>query len=101
VRDILSKLRDGRQTLMFSATLPRSLADFASAGLSAPQLVQLDAERRLSPDLQLGFFSGEGQPDSCCGLWRCNITWQQLLLSEWGCSMGLLVLPCMHALARA
>jgi hypothetical protein len=44
---------------MFSATLPRSLADFAAAGLSNPQLVRLDAERKLSPDLGLAFFTGE------------------------------------------
>ncbi|KIZ06170.1 hypothetical protein MNEG_1790 [Monoraphidium neglectum] len=57
VREILSKLRDGRQALLFSATLPRSLADFASAGLAQPQLVRLDVERRLSPDLGLAFFT--------------------------------------------
>jgi hypothetical protein len=44
---------------MFSATLPRSLADFAAAGLSSPQLVRLDADRKLSPDLGLAFFTGE------------------------------------------
>lgn len=48
---------EGRQTLLFSATLPRSLADFASAGLSAPVLVRLDAERRISPDLRLAFLT--------------------------------------------
>ncbi|KAI8463120.1 MAG: DEAD-domain-containing protein [Monoraphidium minutum] len=57
VKDVLSRLREGRQALLFSATLPRSLADFASAGLSAPQLVRLDVERRLSPDLGLAFFT--------------------------------------------
>jgi len=64
VREILSSLREGRQTLMFSATLPRSLADFAAAGLSTPQLVRLDADRRLSPDLALSFFTGGGR-----GVW--------------------------------
>ena len=59
VKDILSRLREGRQVLLFSATLPRSLADFASAGLAQPQVVRLDAERRLSPDLALAFFTGE------------------------------------------
>ena len=58
VRDIVSRLREGRQALLFSATLPRSLADFASAGLARPQLVRLDAERRLSPDLGLAFYTG-------------------------------------------
>jgi hypothetical protein len=38
VREIMSKLSDRRQTLLFSATLPTSLAEFAKAGLSAPQV---------------------------------------------------------------
>lgn len=58
VREIVGQLREGRQSLMFSATLPRSLADFAAAGLNNPQLVRLDAERKLSPDLGLAFFTG-------------------------------------------
>eukprot|EP00983_Pelagomonas_calceolata_P126765 1161339-Pelagomonas_calceolata.AAC.5 len=57
IREILSKMGEGRQTLLFSATLPRSLADFASAGLNAPVLVRLDAERRISPDLKLTFLT--------------------------------------------
>lgn len=59
VKEIVGRLREARQTLMFSATLPRSLADFAAAGLSSPQLVRLDADRKLSPDLALAFFTGE------------------------------------------
>jgi hypothetical protein len=59
VREIVGQLREGRQSLMFSATLPRSLADFAAAGLNNPQLVRLDAERKLSPDLGLAFFTGK------------------------------------------
>lgn len=57
IREILGKMSDTRQTLLFSATLPRKLADFASAGLNAPQLVQLDVERRMSPDLATLFFT--------------------------------------------
>lgn len=57
VKDILARLREGRQALLFSATMPRSLADFASIGLAQPQLVRLDVERRLSPDLGLAFFT--------------------------------------------
>eukprot|EP00878_Enallax_costatus_P034375 GHUV01038108.1.p1 GENE.GHUV01038108.1~~GHUV01038108.1.p1 ORF type:complete len:148 (+),score=33.46 GHUV01038108.1:113-556(+) len=58
VKEIVRQLRESRQTLMFSATLPRSLADFAAAGLNNPQLVRLDADRKLSPDLGLAFFTG-------------------------------------------
>lgn len=46
-----------RQTLLFSATLPSSLADFAQAGLNSPQLVQLNTERRISSHLGLAFFT--------------------------------------------
>jgi ATP-dependent RNA helicase DDX54/DBP10 len=69
VREIVGRLRESRQTLMFSATLPRSLADFAAAGLSSPQLVRLDADRKLSPDLGLAFFTGEGVLGQC---WGCG-----------------------------
>lgn len=57
VQDIISRMSERRQTLLFSATLPRTLADFARAGLSSPQLVQLDMERKISPDLGLAFFT--------------------------------------------
>ncbi|XP_048129642.1 putative DEAD-box ATP-dependent RNA helicase 29 [Rhodamnia argentea] len=53
---ILSQLSENRQTLLFSATLPSALAEFARAGLRDPQLVRLDLETRISPDLKLAFF---------------------------------------------
>jgi ATP-dependent RNA helicase DDX54/DBP10 len=36
--DILKRLPDNRQTMLFSATLPKMLIDFANAGLSDPVL---------------------------------------------------------------
>lgn len=54
---ILSKASPHRQTLLFSATLPKALAEFARAGLKEPELVRLDAETRISPDLSLAFFT--------------------------------------------
>ena len=57
VKEIMAKLPEGRQTLMFSATLPRSLADFASAGLHNPQLIRLNIETKISPDLTLEFLT--------------------------------------------
>ncbi|XP_076956627.1 putative DEAD-box ATP-dependent RNA helicase 29 [Bidens hawaiensis] len=54
---ILMQLSDNRQTLLFSATLPSALAEFAKAGLRDPQLVRLDLETRISPDLKLTFFT--------------------------------------------
>jgi ATP-dependent RNA helicase DDX54/DBP10 len=54
---ILTQLSDNRQTLLFSATLPGALAEFAKAGLRDPHLVRLDLETRISPDLTLTFFT--------------------------------------------
>ncbi|CAO2175461.1 unnamed protein product [Urochloa humidicola] len=57
LHDILKKLSDTRQTLLFSATLPSALADFAKAGLRDPQVVRLDLDKKISPDLKLVFFT--------------------------------------------
>ena len=40
LREILARLPDTRQTLLFSATLPKQLVDFAKAGLTDPVLVR-------------------------------------------------------------
>lgn len=42
-----------RQSLLFSATLPRLLVDFAKAGLTNPVLVRLDAETKVLDQLQM------------------------------------------------
>jgi ATP-dependent RNA helicase DDX54/DBP10 len=55
--EILHALPSSRQTLLFSATLPKSLVEFARAGLQEPSLVRLDAESKISPDLESAFFS--------------------------------------------
>lgn len=55
--EILHALPPSRQTLLFSATLPASLVEFARAGLQDPSLVRLDAETKVSPDLESAFFS--------------------------------------------
>ena len=57
LRAILAKLGPSRQTLLFSATMPQALVEFARAGLRSPEFVRLDADSKLSPDLSLGFFS--------------------------------------------
>lgn len=54
---ILTQLSENRQTLLFSATLPSALAEFAKAGLQDPQLVRLDLDTKISPDLKLVFFT--------------------------------------------
>ena len=55
--EILHGLPSTRQTLLFSATLPKSLVEFARAGLQEPTLIRLDTEGKISPDLQNAFFS--------------------------------------------
>ncbi|GMM49980.1 putative ATP-dependent RNA helicase [Starmerella bacillaris] len=54
--EILGALPEKRQTLLFSATLPPTLVQFAKAGLNNPQLVRLDAEQKISDQLEMGYF---------------------------------------------
>ncbi|KAK0629818.1 P-loop containing nucleoside triphosphate hydrolase protein [Bombardia bombarda] len=58
--EILHALPPSRQTLLFSATMPTSLVEFARAGLQDPSLVRLDAETKVSPDLESAFFAVKG-----------------------------------------
>ncbi|KAL7986767.1 hypothetical protein Chor_013050 [Crotalus horridus] len=53
LKEIVSRLPDGRQTLLFSATLPKLLVEFAQAGLTEPVLIRLDVESKLSEQLKL------------------------------------------------
>ncbi|VDL96199.1 unnamed protein product [Schistocephalus solidus] len=55
--EILHRLPSKRQTLIFSATLPGALLEFARAGLSDPALVRLDVDAKLSSLLQMAFIS--------------------------------------------
>jgi ATP-dependent RNA helicase DDX54/DBP10 len=55
--EILHALPTTRQTLLFSATLPKTLVEFARAGLQDPKLIRLDAESKVSPDLENAFFT--------------------------------------------
>ena len=64
--EILARLPSSRQTLLFSATLPKSLVEFAKAGLRDPKLVRLDAESKISTDLRMAFFSvKQSEKDAC------------------------------------
>ena len=51
LREISARLPDSRQTLLFSATLPGQLVEFARAGLNDPTLVRLDVDTKLSEQL--------------------------------------------------
>ena len=57
LNELLASMPPSRQSLLFSATLPRSLVDFAKAGLSNPVLVRLDTESKVPDELQMAFFS--------------------------------------------
>ncbi|CAO2834266.1 unnamed protein product [Amaranthus hypochondriacus] len=57
LHSILTQLSESRQTLLFSATMPSALEQFARAGLRDPQLVRLDVESKISADCKLTFFT--------------------------------------------
>ena len=51
--EILNRLPESRQTLLFSATLPKLLVDFAKAGLHDPTLIRLDVDAKICQQLQV------------------------------------------------
>jgi len=53
--EVLKRLPEARQTLLFSATLPKLLVDFTKAGLTDPVLVRLDVDSKLPDALKLAF----------------------------------------------
>jgi ATP-dependent RNA helicase DDX54/DBP10 len=57
INDILRQCPIERQTLLFSATMPKALIQFTRAGLRDPQLVRLDTDVKLSDELRIGFFN--------------------------------------------
>lgn len=64
--EIIHRLPPTRQTLLFSATLPKSLVEFAKAGLEDPKLIRLDAESKISTDLKMAFFSVKKVEKDAC-----------------------------------
>ncbi|RXW24994.1 hypothetical protein EST38_g872 [Candolleomyces aberdarensis] len=66
LNELIARLSPSRQSILFSATLPKSLVDFAKAGLQDPKLVRLDAESKISSDLKMAFFSvKKAEKDAC------------------------------------
>ncbi|XP_017753416.1 PREDICTED: ATP-dependent RNA helicase DDX54 [Eufriesea mexicana] len=55
INEITNRLPEARQTLLFSATLPKLLVDFAKAGLTDPVLLRLDVESKIPEQLALSF----------------------------------------------
>lgn len=52
VNEICLRLPESKQTLLFSATMPQRLADFAKVGLKNPVFIRLDVESNLSETLK-------------------------------------------------
>eukprot|EP00741_Cyanophora_paradoxa_P024437 tig00022075_g23594.t1 len=57
LHEILHALSESRQTLLFSATMPSQLAEFARAGLRNPTVIRLDTEMKLSENLKTAYFT--------------------------------------------
>ncbi|KDO30101.1 hypothetical protein SPRG_05292 [Saprolegnia parasitica CBS 223.65] len=57
LQEILTSMPASRQTLLFSATLPQALVQFARAGLTEPELIRLDVESQISDQLKISFFT--------------------------------------------
>ncbi|XP_068095990.1 ATP-dependent RNA helicase DDX54 [Hyperolius riggenbachi] len=79
LQEIISRLPETRQTLLFSATLPKMLLEFARAGLTEPVLVRLDVDSKLSDQLKLAFFHvrAEDKPAVLLHILRCVVKPQE------------------------
>jgi ATP-dependent RNA helicase DDX54/DBP10 len=82
--EIIHRLSANRQTLLFSATLPKSLVDFAKAGLQDPKLVRLDTESKISADLRMAFFSVKQDEKDACLL----VLLRDIIRVPWGASVS-------------
>ncbi|XP_032458396.1 ATP-dependent RNA helicase DDX54 [Phocoena sinus] len=56
LQEIIARLPGGHQTVLFSATLPKLLVEFAQAGLMEPVLIRLDVDSKLNEQLKTSFF---------------------------------------------
>ena len=57
LQQVMRDMPPSRQTVLFSATLPKALAQFARAGLNEPELIRLDVDNKISENLNMGFFN--------------------------------------------
>ncbi|XP_031193536.1 ATP-dependent RNA helicase DDX54 isoform X1 [Mastomys coucha] len=55
LQEIIGRLPGGQQTVLFSATLPKLLVEFARAGLTEPVLIRLDVDAKLNEQLKTSF----------------------------------------------
>jgi ATP-dependent RNA helicase DDX54/DBP10 len=56
LNEIVKACPEERQTLLFSATMPKQIIQFSRAGLKDPQLLRLDQDSQLSAELRLANF---------------------------------------------
>jgi len=56
LNSIIQQCPEDRQTLLFSATMPKQLIQFTRAGLRDPQLIRLESDNKMSDELRMGFF---------------------------------------------
>ena len=66
---IVTSCSKERQTLLFSATMPKQLIQFSRAGLRHPQLIRLDTDTKMSEDLRTAFFLVRSQEKSAALLY--------------------------------
>ncbi|XP_050073918.1 ATP-dependent RNA helicase DDX54 [Anopheles maculipalpis] len=55
LNETLKRLPESRQMVLFSATLPKMMVDFATAGLCQPVLIRLDVESKIPDTLDLKY----------------------------------------------
>uniref|UniRef100_A0A182XYY8 RNA helicase n=1 Tax=Anopheles stephensi TaxID=30069 RepID=A0A182XYY8_ANOST len=53
--ETIKRLPESRQMVLFSATLPKQMVDFATAGLCQPVLIRLDVESKIPDTLDLKY----------------------------------------------
>ncbi|XP_055936152.1 ATP-dependent RNA helicase DDX54-like isoform X2 [Argiope bruennichi] len=56
LQEVLNRLPTERQTLLFSATLPKILVDFVKLGVEDPVLIRLDVDLQISENLKTSYF---------------------------------------------
>uniref|UniRef100_A0A452U1D0 ATP-dependent RNA helicase DDX54 n=1 Tax=Ursus maritimus TaxID=29073 RepID=A0A452U1D0_URSMA len=56
LQEIIGRLPGGHQTVLFSATLPKLLVEFARFCLTEPVLIRLDVDAKLNEQLKTAFF---------------------------------------------
>ncbi|KAG5182404.1 P-loop containing nucleoside triphosphate hydrolase protein [Tribonema minus] len=66
LREVMRTVPERRQTLLFSATMPKQLVQFARAGLQDPVLIRLDAEQRVSESLRMAFLACRSADKAAC-----------------------------------